>query len=236
MNQASCKMNMRGLLAGLAMAVALVKPACALTTFYSDFGPGTTYSTTQGYTVSGASTPDGYLDYFMPFTAATSGALTQIDIGLTYGGGSNDVTVYLLSDASGLPYLPSIINFSPVFAMASFQSTSNSVVTIDVPGINLVGGRKYWLEVEGDESTIDYWNDNVEGATGTYAYLYLGFSLSSEFTGSGTLGAFDLLGTGPTPLPSAIPLPATLPLIATSLGALGLLRWRKKHKAKALPA
>jgi hypothetical protein len=33
----------------------------------------------------------------------------------------------------------------------------------------------------------------------------------------------------PTP---ATPLPATLPLFATGLGALGLLRWRRKRKAR----
>lgn len=34
-------------------------------------------------------------------------------------------------------------------------------------------------------------------------------------------------------LPSSIPLPATLPLFASGLGALGLLRWRRKRKAHA---
>jgi DNA-binding transcriptional LysR family regulator len=35
---------------------------------------------------------------------------------------------------------------------------------------------------------------------------------------------------------AAIPLPAALPLFATGLGALGLLGWRRKRKAKALSA
>jgi hypothetical protein len=32
------------------------------------------------------------------------------------------------------------------------------------------------------------------------------------------------------------PLPATLPLFATGLGALGLLGWRRKRKAKPIAA
>jgi hypothetical protein len=36
-----------------------------------------------------------------------------------------------------------------------------------------------------------------------------------------------------TPLQSATPLPAALPLFASGLGALGLLGWRRKRKAKA---
>jgi hypothetical protein len=34
---------------------------------------------------------------------------------------------------------------------------------------------------------------------------------------------------------SAIPLPAALPLFATGLGGLGLLGWRRKRKAQAVP-
>jgi len=37
-------------------------------------------------------------------------------------------------------------------------------------------------------------------------------------------------------VPSATPLPAALPLFATGLGALGLLGWRRKRKARALTA
>jgi hypothetical protein len=34
----------------------------------------------------------------------------------------------------------------------------------------------------------------------------------------------------------AVPLPAALPLFATGLGAMGLLGWRRKHKAAAIAA
>ena len=40
-------------------------------------------------------------------------------------------------------------------------------------------------------------------------------------------------GLAPDPLLSATPLPAALPLFATGLGALGLLGWRRRRKAKA---
>jgi hypothetical protein len=36
-----------------------------------------------------------------------------------------------------------------------------------------------------------------------------------------------------TPIPASTPLPAALPLFATGLGALGLLGWRRKRRARA---
>src|SRR5262249_35766334 len=36
------------------------------------------------------------------------------------------------------------------------------------------------------------------------------------------------------PLDATVPIPATLPLFATGLGALGLLGWRRKRKARAV--
>ena len=49
-----------------------------------------------------------------------------------------------------------------------------------------------------------------------------------------TLGAGATVSfTGTTELtPAAAPLPAALPLFATGLGALGLLGWRRKRKAR----
>jgi hypothetical protein len=42
----------------------------------------------------------------------------------------------------------------------------------------------------------------------------------------------DFLGNQSNADPPATPLPATLPLFATGLGALGLLGWRRKRKAR----
>ena len=53
--------------------------------------------------------------------------------------------------------------------------------------------------------------------------------------GDQSLGYALLPTEGGGTLP-AVPLPATLPLFATGLGALGLLGWRRKQKAKALSA
>jgi len=36
-----------------------------------------------------------------------------------------------------------------------------------------------------------------------------------------------------TPAPTSTPLPAALPLFATGLGAMGLLRWKRKRKKHA---
>ena len=52
------------------------------------------------------------------------------------------------------------------------------------------------------------------------------------------VGVMAVVGANidPAPLPAPTPLPAALPLFTTGLGALGLLRWRRKRKAVAIAA
>ena len=101
--------NFASLIAGL-FVIYTSTPAYALTTFYSDFGPGDTYYQSGGYSVAGASTPSTYSAWGAQFTASSSGALSQIDLALT----SNEIAVtgnfepssanvYLYNDASGSP-------------------------------------------------------------------------------------------------------------------------------------
>jgi len=65
---------------------------------------------------------------------------------------------------------------------------------------------------------------------GVYSILFTDLGYDPSVT-------FDLSSTLPNGFPLAnTPLPAALPLFATGLGALGLLRWRRKRKAAALAA
>jgi hypothetical protein len=61
--------------------------------------------------------------------------------------------------------------------------------------------------------------------------------LFSEANDAGLLGkaslTISLIGEG---IEATTPLPAALPLFASGLGALGLLGWRRKKKAAAIPA
>jgi hypothetical protein len=47
-------------------------------------------------------------------------------------------------------------------------------------------------------------------------------------------GTFQAESTDFTPGSPVTPIPTTLPLLATGLGAMGLLGWRRKRKAQAV--
>jgi hypothetical protein len=65
------------------------------------------------------------------------------------------------------------------------------------------------------------------------------FDLVTFVASGGNIGSVVLTDAGAAfefgfdPSPAATPLPAALPLFATGLGALGLLGWRRKRKARA---
>ena len=67
----------------------------------------------------------------------------------------------------------------------------------------------------------------------------LGFpTLGDLVTASGTATVGILSGGFETSVATSgvVPLPAALPLFATGLGALGLLGWRRKRKARTVAA
>ena len=98
-----------------------------------------------------------------------------------------------------------------------------------------------WSIVVGTDAlgNINAWNITVQGTSPTRDLLFLtqsGFLIPSEDfanssgfgfgTETGNPGEWATTVSNPT-----TPLPAALPLLATGLGALGLLGWRRKRKA-----
>jgi hypothetical protein len=96
------------------------------------------------------------------FTAAASGNLTSVALGLTYYPGFTalPVNVYLYGDAGGSPDNANQIFLGSATPTDVYATTNNSVVSFAVPGIVPVTmGSTYWLVLKptaGNEA--DYWN------------------------------------------------------------------------------
>ena len=202
--------------------------AYAASVIYSNLGSGGSFACCSGWAVNGpAYNLPGPSWLAFAFTPNDNGNVSQIDVALTYGSGTNAVTVSLLSDNSGVLGTTlgawSLQNIPPVLAP---RTGTLQTISVFPPNIHLTGGDTYWLQVAvgGDNSNFA-WNDNPTGVTGMLAQPG-----GYRTTFGNPIGAFDILGVPQGP-PFVTPLPGALPLFATGLGALGLLGWRRKRKA-----
>jgi hypothetical protein len=93
--------------------------------------------------------------------------------------------------------------------------------------------------VAGDSPSEGYTYVPPTGGTKTYVgngTWDISLILSGSVDPPVGIEIFDLQPTNPLPNPAATPLPAALPLLATGLGTMGLLGWRRKRKNAAAPA
>ena len=117
----------------------------------------------------------------------------------------------------------------------------------DANGIELVGAFSFGVGVSTDVGIIAGGTNNPSEVERIGDII--GFSFTKTFDRSSVLlietnatgftsGGVSLTGlttsTGPGFAPVATPLPVALPLLATGIGGLGLLGWRRKRKALAL--
>jgi hypothetical protein len=117
-------------------------------TIFDNLGPGSSYDCCDGLSVG-----FGHAAKAMPFVvpAGPGYAVTEIDIALMFGFGTNAVHVELLNDASGLP--GSLIGQWTFLDLPA----ENSVSTIQpsqiaaITGVALSGGTQYWLAAIQDE-------------------------------------------------------------------------------------
>jgi hypothetical protein len=85
----------------------------------------------------------------------------------------------------------------------------------------------------GTSQLLNLLNNGTNG-TQTFDVVASGSSTTLDFLGYNVPANTFLTDVSVTQDEVATPLPAALPLFATGIGALGLLGWRRKRKAKAV--
>ena len=139
--------------------------AHASTIVYSNLGPMDTYDPMFG---DGVGTVGGFpRTIAMEFTAGASGNLATIDIALTFGdNGAQPVNVFLYADASNSPSGSGTL-LGSVTPTAMFQTTNNSLVTLNVLGtVPVTLGTNYWLALQPTSPFIDVWNQTLPVVNG----------------------------------------------------------------------
>jgi hypothetical protein len=138
-----------------------------------------------------------------------------------------------LAPSTSYSAIPAVYSFSD--GLQTFTPSNSSVVTFDLTTnplgnivnwlVNIISnsctgfppGSNCFIVTQTASATVNPGNDSAAFSTGTYL----------SYT-TGPNGSWGPPTVGTTPLPAA------LPLFATGLGALGLLGWRRKRKARSM--
>ena len=139
----------------------LALTANASTIVFNTFGPGHSYNPVGGYNVQGASI-GGFEEVAAPFTAAVSGNVAMVELGLTFNPspvGQGPVNVYLYADANGLPDNANQTLLGSGTPKAPAGTCSSSIVSLSVvSNVAVTMGTNYWLVLKpGGGSVLDLW-------------------------------------------------------------------------------
>src|SRR4051794_40561051 len=146
-------------LVSLAVAV-WVGALHANTVAFNTFGPGDTYTGSQGFNVASADSQIGYESTGAKFTSAATGQILQVDLGITNANnGSGLFDLFLYGSVPGMPKNDSQVLLGSGAATAAFGA-NNSVITVNpVTPVSIVTGGIYWLVVKpGGAGVLDAWN------------------------------------------------------------------------------
>jgi hypothetical protein len=201
-----------------ALLATAVPPAHAQGTLYNNFGPGDTYQLSSGWALS-ATTPVAA----NPFTA-TGNTLRfdSVTLALTASGLPNQIDVWLMSDAGGLPdAIIKAFHFTNAMPPTDYQFHPPLVASSILHPL-LEEGRTYWIAA----SVADYvttsgiyaqWMWNPTGDTGPFAFREAGVNHWFVNPGGNARGAYRV---------KAVPEPNSSAVLLAGILGLTLYRWR----------
>jgi hypothetical protein len=176
-------------------------------TIYANFG-APLYNGQTGWVVSGPSSGPGQISAGAGFTAAASGRVGQINIGIGRFEGSGTAIARLWTDENGLPGTEL---GSWTFSSNVIFGTCCELVTIPVIGGPVVVlGNQYFLTLDGVDESALTWNLSPDSGTGLISSNGEPFTQSTN----SQLGAFAIFST---PEPSTVSMLSTAGLLAGGL-------------------
>jgi hypothetical protein len=204
-----------------------VTAARADTVVFSNFGPGMTFNTTQGYLINPAgATPPQTIAHRFTSTSNINFTSAQLALGLIAG--NSNIQVFLETDAGGLPgtILETInVNISSPFPPGGIVTATSTLNTL------LTAGTNYWLVAFAQNATTRAeWNFSLTdfSTANNFAFNQIPSPTGpwNAVPAGNIRSAFQINGNviGPT-----VPEPATMLLFGTGLaGAVGAIRRRRK--------
>lgn len=182
---------------------------------FNTFGDGDSSDLRAGYSIGGG------LKEGNQFSPSVSGALSKIDVGLSYLSGSHSVNFSLFSDIGNAP--GTLLESFSVNSSAMFGTCCSIETLTSADNPFLTAGDEYWLIASSGADSVNPWHYNSIGASGK---RYINGVVSDDtdasfrvFVGESPISSTQPIALG---IPNPIPEPSSVALLAAILLAVGV--------------